>query len=181
MIESGWLGDPVAQSDYRREQLGDTLVERVVWGDLPHPWRKADQVVADHGFVWFRFWLAGDDQVVERYYDNRGSLIGTQIDICTSLICDTDGCCAGDLILDIWISSDGQVTVHNEDAFELAVLKGDIEASQAARAEDQVRRLTAAIARGRFPPPLVRNWRIDPSRIAETTAADQPSSPIDGI
>jgi predicted RNA-binding protein associated with RNAse of E/G family len=166
LIQSGEFGDRAAIRDYRCERLGDTLIERIVWRALSSPRKLAGKVVANRGYVWFRFWLPGDDQVVERYYDDLGHLIGTQIDVCTSLVCNEVGCHAEDLILDIWISPDEQVTIHNEDAFERAVLLGELDAGRARRAESHLRRLTTAIARRRFPPPLVRNWQIDASRIA---------------
>ena len=172
-IKSGEFGDPAAVSDYRSEQLGDILVERIIWGEQPNPRGLAGDTVADSGYVWYRFWLPGEDQVVERYYDDQGRLIGTQIDVCTTLHLDERGWRAEDLILDIWISPDERVTVHNEDAFDRAVLLGELDSAQAARAERHVRQLTAAIARGRFPPPLVRNWQIDPNRITGVDIQDR--------
>ena len=166
-IISGDFGDPAMVRDYRAERLGDTLIERIVWGEMPAPRRLRGETVADAGFIWFRFWLSAHDQIVERYYDREAQPIGAQIDICMPLTCDENGCRTVDLILDIWISADGQVTVHKEDAFDRAVLDGDLDATQAERAEKQLRSLTAAIARNRFPPPLVRHWQPDLSRIAE--------------
>ena len=124
MIESGKFGDPSVVRDYRSELLGDVYVERIIWGELPAPRRLSGHIIADRGFIWFRFWLLSDDQVIERYYDAQGRLIGTQIDVCGPLLCNQDGCRTEDLILDIRISPDGGVTVHNEDAFERAVLIG---------------------------------------------------------
>jgi predicted RNA-binding protein associated with RNAse of E/G family len=168
LIQSGVFGDPAALRDYRSEQLGDILVERIIWDGQPNPGRLAGDIVADDGHIWFRFWLPGEDQVVERYYDDQGRLIGTQIDVCTSLCYDERGWRAEDLIFDIWISPDEQVTVHNEAAFDQAVLLGELDPAQAERAERHLRRLTAAIALRRFPPPLVRNWQIDSDRVTET-------------
>ncbi len=172
IIESGKFGDPSAVRDYRSELLGDVFIERIIWGEPPASQWRSDHVVTEHGFIWFRFWLLSDDQVIERYYDAQGRLLGTQIDVCGPLMCNQDGCRTDDLILDIWISHDGGVTVHNENAFENAVRSGDLEPAQVERAETHVRRLTAAISRGRFPPPLVRNWQIDPSRISGPLAPD---------
>ena len=36
-IVTGTLGDPAFVEDYRLELLGDVLVERVVWRELPAP------------------------------------------------------------------------------------------------------------------------------------------------
>jgi predicted RNA-binding protein associated with RNAse of E/G family len=170
MIESGKFGDPSTVRDYRSELLGDVYIERIIWGDLSLQQQLPGDGIAGPGFIWFRFWLLSDDQVVERYYDAQGQLVGTQIDVCGPLMCNQDGCRANDLILDIRISPDGGVTVHNEDAFEQAIHSGSLEPALIERAETHVRRLTAAIARGRFPPPLVRNWQVDASRISGALA-----------
>jgi predicted RNA-binding protein associated with RNAse of E/G family len=165
-IKSGQFGDPAAARGYRFERLGEVFVERIVWGRPASPRRLAGLVVADKGFIWYRFWLLGHDQVVERYYAADGAPLGTQIDLCAPLACDGTSCSATDLILDIWIDQAGQVTVHNEDAFERAVLSGTLSPDLAQLAETHLRDLTTAIARGRFPPPLVRNWQVDPTRSA---------------
>jgi predicted RNA-binding protein associated with RNAse of E/G family len=105
-------------------------------------------------------------KVVERYFAVDGAPVGTQIDLCAPIVRDGAGCSAVDLILDIWIDSGGRVTIHNEDSFETAVVLGVLSGEQAEFAETHLRELTAAIARGRFPPPLVRNWQLDLSRMA---------------
>lgn len=163
-IVSGALGDPAFVQNYRLELLGDVLVERVVWQELPAPRTLSGEVVAESGAIWFRFWLPRYDQVVERYFLPDGTGLGTHVDVCGPLTCDERQCAADDYIMDIWIDPRGRVTVHNEDEFERAVLLGELTAEQAGRAEQHLRELTAAIARNRFPPPLVRNWQIDPTR-----------------
>jgi predicted RNA-binding protein associated with RNAse of E/G family len=163
-IVSGALGDPAFVGDYRLELLGDVLVERVVWKELAAPRTLSGSVVADSGAIWFRFWLPRFDQVVEKYYLPDGTVLGTHIDVCGPLRCDEHGCAADDYVLDIWIDPQGRVTVHDEDAFDRAVLLGELTAEEAGRAEAHLRDLTAAIARNRFPSPIVRNWQIDPTR-----------------
>lgn len=163
-IVTGLLGDPGSVGDYRLEMLGDVLVERVVWHELPAPRTLAGAVVACSGAIWFRFWLPRYDQVVERYFLPDGTSLGTMIDLCGPLTCGEQGCAADDHILDIWIDPEGRVTVHNEDEFDRAVVVGELTAEQAMAAEMHLRELTAAIARNRFPPPIVRNWQIDPTR-----------------
>ena len=169
-IRSGHFGDPAATYGYRFERLGEVFVERIIWAELPAPRRLAGVVVADTGHVWYRFWLLPEGQVVERYFTAEGMPIGTQIDLCAPIAWDDTGCSALDLLLDIWIDADGRVTVHNEDRFENAVVWGALNSAQAELAEVHLRELTAAIARGRFPPPLVRNWQLDLSRIAAIRA-----------
>jgi predicted RNA-binding protein associated with RNAse of E/G family len=161
------FGDPAFVHAYRFEPLGDALVERVIWRQLPEPRTLYGAVVADTGAVWYRFWLPQHDQIVERYYLADGTPLGIHIDVCGPIICSEAGCRAEDFILDIHIDAQGRVTVHNEEEFERSVLLGELSPVAAAQAEAHLRGLTAALARNRFPPPLVRNWQIDLSRIRE--------------
>jgi uncharacterized protein len=169
-IRSGTFGDPAFVHAYRFELLGDALVERVIWRRLPEPRTLFGAVVADSGAIWYRFWLPQHDQVVERYYREDGTPLGTHIDVSGPIMCDEGGCRAEDYILDIRIDPQGRVTVHNEDEFERSALLGELLPEAAQWAEAHLRELTAAIARKRFPPPLVRNWQIDLSRIREAVA-----------
>jgi predicted RNA-binding protein associated with RNAse of E/G family len=171
-IRSGHFGDPAATYGYCFERLGEVFIERIIWAELPAPRRLAGVVVADTGYVWYRYWLLPEGQVVERYFTADGVPIGTQIDLCAPIAWDGAGCSALDLLLDIWLDSGGRVTVHNEDCFEKAVIGGALSSAQADLTEAHLRELTAAIARGRFPPPLVRNWQLDLSRIAVIRAAN---------
>jgi predicted RNA-binding protein associated with RNAse of E/G family len=166
-IRSGAFGDPAFVYAYRFELLGDALVERVIWRRLPEPRTLFGAVVADSGAVWYRFWLPQHDQVVERYYQANGAPLGAHIDVCGPITCDESGCRAQDYVLDIRIDPQGRVTVHNEDEFERSVLLGELTSDTAQRAEAHLRELTAAIARNRFPPALVRNWQIDLTRIMD--------------
>jgi predicted RNA-binding protein associated with RNAse of E/G family len=169
-IISGHYGEPGLASGYRAELLGNTLVERIVWGEVASPRTQWGETIAGTGYIWFRFWLAGQGQVVERYYDREGAPVGALVHICTPITCDDAGCRTQDLMLKIWLARDGRVIVHGEEAFEQAVRSGALAPSEAASAERQMRTLTAAIARDRFPPPLVRNWQPDLGRIAASLA-----------
>lgn len=164
-IENGeWNGLP-GVADYVFGLVDDVLIERAIWGDGWRPAERAGRQVAGYGFIWYRFWLWRDDQLVERYYDREGALLGTQIDVCTPMVADEQRWRTQDLLLDIWIAPDGRVTLGNEPAFDAAVAAGVIPTEEAARAEAHVRRLTTAIAQGRFPPAMVRNWQVDVRRI----------------
>ncbi len=69
-------------------------------------------------------------------------------------------------MLDIWVTPDDRVTLSGETAFDEAARAGPVEsATKIEYAEEHVRTLTAGIAQGRFPPPIVRRWQVDPSRI----------------
>jgi predicted RNA-binding protein associated with RNAse of E/G family len=141
------------------------LVERLVWdqdpGDIgPDQWQ-----LAGPGFSWFRFWLPDHQQIVERYFDAQGRPLGTCVDLCTAPEREEEAWLATDLLLDIWISPEGRVTVRNEPAFEQALRQGLLLPAEAAQADQHCRELTAAIAKGRFPPALVRNWQVDIKQI----------------
>jgi len=173
LIRSGQFGDPTATYGYRFERLGDVAIERVIWSELSAPRYRAGAVVADTGYVWYRFWLFPEGQVVERYFAADGTPVGTQIDLCAPIVWDGAGCSAIDLVLDIWIDAAGCVTIHNEYEFEQAAGAGRLTGEQAQLAETHLRELTAAIAQRRFPPPLVRNWQLDLSRISPARSESQ--------
>jgi len=164
-IRSGEFGDAAAIQDYRFERLGEILVERVIWGMSAPPQRRDGVVVCGPGYVWFRFWVLSHNQVLERCYGAQGQLIGTQIDVCMPPTGDERGWRAKDLHLDIWVTPDGRVTLSGETTFDQAAQQGHLSHQEVEYAEDHVRRLTLGIAQGRFPPPIVRRWQVDPSRI----------------
>jgi len=157
-IRSGCFEHPVDLRDYRLEWLGAMLVERAIFAAPLSGWLAGATIC-------YRFWLGSHDQIVERYYLPDGKPAGTLLDLCAPFTCDEAACVADDFLLDIRISAAGAVTLHNEPAFEQAVHDGRLNPQSAVHAERHLRRLTAAIARGRFPPPIVRNWRVDPSRL----------------
>jgi len=169
-IRSGDFGHAAAIQDYRFERLGEMLVERVIWGMTASSQRRGETVVSGPGYVWFRFWMLAHSQVIERYYGERGQLIGTQIDVCMPPTGDERGWQAKDLLLDIWVTPDGRVTLSGETAFDEAAEQGQLSRDEVQYAEEQVRMLTAGIAQGRFPPPIVRRWQVDPSRIHSMVA-----------
>ena len=167
VIRSGeWEQEP-AVAHYSTGLIDGLLIERVIWGPQPEPSQPAVGIVAGSGDIWYRFWLWRDDQIVEKYFDATGQLLGTQMDVCMPMVIGEREWTTSDLLLDIWISPDGRVTVRNETAFEAAVADGSLSMDEARWAEEHVRRLTAAIAQRRFPPPLVRNWQVDLRRIQE--------------
>jgi predicted RNA-binding protein associated with RNAse of E/G family len=175
-IESGEWRDAPGVADYVAYLVDDVLIERAIWDSAAlaastAPAGRAGRSVQGAGFIWYRFWVWRDDQVVERYYNQAGALLGTLIDLCTPFVVDEHGWRTHDLLLDIWIAPDGQVTLGNEAAFELAIADGSLPAEQAVAAERHVRRLTRAIAQQRFPPAMERNWQVDMQRIRATLAS----------
>jgi predicted RNA-binding protein associated with RNAse of E/G family len=171
LIRSGEWGTALDVAHYSMGLIDSLLIERAIWGSAPERSHAAPGLVASPGDIWYRFWLWRDDQIVEKYFDAQGQLLGTQVDLCMPMVVGEREWTTSDLLLDIWIAPDGRVTVRNEAAFEAAVADGLLSVEEARWAEEHVRRLTAAIAQHRFPPPIVRNWQVDLRRIQDALAA----------
>ena len=165
VIRSGEWRDLPGIADYFAGLVDDILIERVVWAEAGAADQMGGLAAAEPGHIWYRFWLWRDDQLVERYYDAEGVLLGTQIDICSPMVIEESQWQVDDLVLDIWISPEGRVNVTNEASFDQAVADGLLTPDQEDYAEQHVRRLTGAIAQRRFPPAIVRNWQVDITRI----------------
>ncbi len=152
--------------DYRAEWPGDMLVERATWSpDAPtetiHFKGVEPIAIGGPGFIWFRFWLADEDQLVERYFDADGHPIGMYMPICMELEHRAQSYSTVNLLLALWLQADGgRLMVLNEDRFDQAVADGLITPVQSERAENRIRELTRAIFQKRFPPALVRNFTI---------------------
>jgi predicted RNA-binding protein associated with RNAse of E/G family len=170
LISSGEWQTLPGVADYLAGLIDDVLIERAVWAEPAEAALVGGRALAGPGHIWYRFWLWRDDQVVERYFDAQGQPLGTQVDLCMPLQVSEQRWTAQDLLLDIWISPQGQVTVGNEAAFEAAVSSGQLTEEEARWAEEHVRRLTGAISQRRFPPAMVRNWQVDLRRIEEALA-----------
>lgn len=166
VIESGeWQSHPL-MIDYRAEWPGDMLVERATWvPDTP-----AEQLQTRGGsptatvgsnYIWFRFWLSDDQQLVERYFNADGVAIGTYIPICMPLTRHGQVYSTVHLLLGLWIDTDDQVTVLGEEEFDEAVATKALSPVETERAELRIRTLTGAVAQKRFPPALVRNFTIN--------------------
>ncbi|HSN74144.1 MAG TPA: DUF402 domain-containing protein [Anaerolineae bacterium] len=170
LIRSGeWQSLP-GVADYLAGLIDDVLIERAVWAKSAEAVAIGGRALVGPGHIWYRFWLWRDDQIVERYFDAQGQALGTQVDLCMPLQIGERDWTARDLLLDIWISPQGQVTVGNEAAFEEAVRSGQLTEEEARWAEEHVRQLTGAISQRRFPPAMVRNWQVDLRRIEEALA-----------
>ena len=159
-IVSGVLGKDGRMRDYRAVWLDDVFIERATWGP-GEPERLGSVVIADEGHVWVRFWLPEDDAVVTRFFDADLMPAGMYVDVTMPLLRREQGYETLDLYLSLWIMPDGRVTVLGEQEFERAVSDGTLAPGEVRWAEYHLRELTAKIARGIFPPPLVRNLRLE--------------------
>ena len=72
-----------------------------------------------------------------------------------------------DLFLDVWVGADdGSVVVLDEDELEAALRDGNIDGELADAARAETARVTAAAARGEWPPDIVRTWTLERARDA---------------
>lgn len=146
---------------YRAEWLGSLLVERADWKEDSFP-RSVDSVqIAGPGFVWFRFWLPEQNQVVEKYFDPSGSAVGIYVPVTEDLQRQGEVWRTVELVLAVWILPGGRVAVLREDDFDQAVAQEILTPVAVEHAERRIRELTTAIAQEQFPPPIVRNFEIN--------------------
>lgn len=160
VIGSGdWAKDP-QMSDYHAEWLSDMLVERATWTSHVGASHINQQLVGAPGYVWFRFWLANGEQILEKYFDDQGQVLGMYARIGMSVPHRGRGLSMLNLLLGLWITDDGRITVLNEQEFDAAVRSGVIAPVEAEHAEQQIREVTMAISGRRYPPPIVRNLTL---------------------
>jgi len=67
-----------------------------------------------------------------------------------------------DLFLDLWIWPDLRHAVLDEDELHQAETRGGVSPDQAASARATAAELISGIAKGQFPPPVVRNYELPP-------------------
>jgi predicted RNA-binding protein associated with RNAse of E/G family len=165
IVSGDWNRDPL-MSDYHAEWLSDMLVERATWTSQASIHRINQQVVGAPGYVWFRFWLANGEHILEKYFDDRGQPVGMYARIGMNVPHRGRGLSMLNLLLGLWITDDGRITVLNEPEFDAAVDSGAVSPVEAEHAEQQIREVTMAIANRRYPPPIVRNLNLI---VTETT------------
>ena len=167
-IASGeWSRHPEL-TDYRAEWLSDMLVERATCAPDAPAQHIGQHVIGAPGYIWFRFWLANGEHILEKYFDEHGQPVGMYARIGMAVPHKGRGFSAMNLLLGLWITDDARVTVLNEVEFDQAVAQGALSPIEAEHAEQQIREVTMAIAHKRYPPPIVRNLTI-------TMPEDQPA------
>jgi len=160
LTSGGWQSHP-EMTDYRAEWLSNLLVERASWRDDSFPRSFGDVQIAGPGFVWFRFWLPEQDQVVEKYFDAAGQSVGIYVPVTDALERQGESWRTVELVLALWLHPSGRVSVLREDDFEDAIEREILTPVAGERAERRIRELTTAIAQEQFPPPLVRNFEMN--------------------
>ena len=178
LIESGEWQFEETIKDYRAEWPGNMLVERATWGPNTPIVKTVKlqgaepETIAAADYIWFRFWLAEEDQIVERYFSTTYDPIGSYLPITMELEKQGKSFQSVGLILGLWIAKDGRVTVLNETDFDEAVANGEVNPVESERAELRIRAMTSAISQKRFPPALVRNFTIATGKDESSTAGD---------
>lgn len=163
-MESGEWRRCAAMQDYRSEWLTDVLVERATWvGDVAA--RAVSQEiegldVVRPGYVWIRFWLRREGQVVEKYFTASGGPLGYYIPICMPIEQQGNRLTVEGLGLALWVDMTGRVTVLGEAAFDAAVETGEITPVAQEHAEQRIRELTTLTAQRQLPSAFVRNFAI---------------------
>lgn len=150
--------------DYRSEWLSDVLIERITWREEAAPRPVSPEmpgpVVVKPGYIWTRFWMQRESQVVEKYFSAKGTPLGFYLPVCMPLEQHGSELAADALGLALWMDMAGRVTVLGEPAFDAAVEEGSMSPVAQELAEQRVRELTTLVAQRKFPPPLVRNFAI---------------------
>lgn len=161
LIQSGeWEHHPHLRK-YRAEWLGELLVERAEWTEPDEVQWRAGQQINGEGYIWFRFWLPDPRQVVEKYFDHHAQPIGLYLPVSEEIEASEDVYSTRHLLLGLWLSPEGHLTVIGESTFDEAVASGQISPSQAEWAESRIRELTMNIHQERVPPALIRNFAIE--------------------
>ncbi|NJN81904.1 MAG: DUF402 domain-containing protein [Caldilineaceae bacterium] len=150
--------------DFRSEWLSDVLVERATWAPEAPSASIEQTLVRAPGYVWFRFWITEEDQLVEKYFDDRGESVGIFVPICTSFKRSGTALSTKALALALWHDPEGRVLVLNEDEFDRQAQEGQFGPVEVEHAEFVIRKLTSATAQNQFPPALVRNFSIQVDR-----------------
>ena len=127
------------------------------------PRQVAGKIIAAAGYwsIWFVFRDKWFD--VGKFYDESKNWLGYYCDIVKPirrLMSGSSTSVLTDLFLDIWISSDGEVYVLDEDELEDAVRHRFISKRLAARARSQVRILMRKSKRQEFPPTQVKEAKL---------------------
>ncbi len=161
LTSGGWKNHR-EMDDYRAEWLSSLLVERATWQVGSFPRYFGDAQIAGPGYVWFRFWLPEQDQVVEKYFDASGEAVGVYVPVTEALERRSDVWRTVELVLALWLDNNGRVSVLREDDFDEAVDREILTPVAAEWAERRIRELTTTIAQEQFPPPLVRNFEMNP-------------------
>jgi hypothetical protein len=106
------------------------------------PGRVGD-ILFEPGTTTYAIYRTGEGYVLWKMVDPQGNLKGHLFHICRDLQVYQDRVDYLDLLLDVWVDREGQVTVLDRDEVEECVSKGIIGRETLARIEEQEKRIRA--------------------------------------
>jgi len=109
--------------------------------------------------VWFTFPGAWHD--IGRFHRADGSFCGIYANILTPPVIDGPVWHTTDLFLDVWWPDGGSVTLLDEDEFEEAVARRQLDTGTARRAREEADRIVGLANAGAWPPPIVDEWTLE--------------------
>lgn len=141
-----------------RDDVIVTLSETM---EFDPPMRIESDIVLETGssVVWFTYPGAWHD--VGRFHLADGTFTGFYANVLTPPEIDGRVWHTTDLYLDVWVSADGTARLLDEDEFEEAVARGQLDEDTARRAREEADRLLAEARDGSWPPVVVREWTLD--------------------
>lgn len=163
-LVSGTWREEEQLEDYRSEWLSNVLVERATWKASAQPVYLAEVVedvtIAAPGYVWLRFWLRDEEQVVDKYFDDEGKVVGFYIPVCMPFRQKGEGLQTQALAMAVWHDEEGKLTILGESEFESGQSEEVYAPVEIEHAEHRVRELTLGILNRTFPPGLIRNFSV---------------------
>jgi predicted RNA-binding protein associated with RNAse of E/G family len=126
---------------------------------VEHPKRVLGKIVADKGYLAIWFIFKGKWFDIGKFYDRSNNWLGYYCDIVkpvSSLLHGRKTSVITDLFLDLWISTDNECYVLDEEEFDKAVRTRLIPRRLAQKAESELLRLVKMVERDRFPPDSVK-------------------------
>jgi predicted RNA-binding protein associated with RNAse of E/G family len=125
------------------------------------PIRAGERTILEPGspVVWFTY--PGQWHDIGRFHLRDGTFTGIYANILTPVQMRPGRWDTTDLFLDVWVGSDGEVRVLDEDEFEEAVTLGWIEAPTATTARAHAAEIVQAARAGTWPPAHVAEWDLE--------------------
>lgn len=170
---------PPARRDLFVQPLVSASPERIITF-MPHtrlsrPVMVDGRVVLPDGapVIWFTY--PGRMHDLGCFHDLDGRLTGyyanilTPVEFVSALEWRTT-----DLFLDLWLGTDGTMTLLDEDEMLAAEASGQLDPGLAASARAEAGRLLSAARQGDFPPPEVQEWPLSRVRALLGTKRTRP-------
>ena len=148
------------------EDAGDYVVTYLPSADLPKPVTAGGRTILEPGapVVWITY--RGRWHDVGRFHLADGTFTGIYANVLTPVEMDGGRWDTTDLCLDLWVGSDGDTRVLDEDELRAAEDAGGVDAATAARARQEAAVLLEGARRGEWPAREVHEWTLERAREA---------------